>query len=366
MTNTSEVNGEEVATAYPLGTLTNINVSDDLTPDCDRSIPDLAPGQSDSYTCKTNKLVSGFTNEATVTAVTPNNQIGELETINQTVTDTDTAVVKVSQLDVTKNAHRKNILAGERATFQIEVRNIGDVTLTDLVISDPLTPDCEHRLRQLTPGDKVSYECETEILFEDLNNVVMVTAQSPGGEIEETDEESVNVESFDFGDAPQGTMGDPPYPTLLAQDGARHKLKKIPELYLGSGVDAEPDGQPTIDADGDDNDGNDDEDGVKFDSDLKPDQIANITVTVNKAGLLDAWIDFNADGDWYGPAEQIFDNKPLEPGKNPLTFKVCSNACTVKPIYVRFRFSSAGVLNPYGAAPDGEVEDYQVFILDPP
>ncbi len=358
-----------------VSSLTNINVSDSLTPDCVRSIPDLAPGASFSYTCKIGRLSSGFTNVATVTAVPPLNGfvVGELERINQTITDTDTAVVKVSQLDVTKKVHRKNIFAGETATFRIEVRNIGDVTLTDIVISDPLSLDCEHRVRQLLPGKKVSYECETEPLFEDFTNVVTVIAQSPGGEIEESDKEFVNIQIFDWGDAPQGTLLNPLYPTLFTRDGARHKIKKIPELYLGLGVDSDPDGQPNIDAAGDDNDGNDDEEGVVFNTPFIAGQPVSITVTAFDkgvlpgflAGLLDAWIDYNDDDDWDDPGEQIFNNKPLAVGNNELTFMVPSDAATVSPTCACFRFSSNGVRLPYLAAPDGEVEDYQVNIQKP-
>ena len=67
--------------------------------------------------------------------------------------------------------------------------------------------------------------------------------------------------NLDFGDAPDplySTAGE--YPTLLANDGARHN---IGGPYLGSiAPDAETDGQPDADALGDDNNGIDDEDGV--------------------------------------------------------------------------------------------------------
>ena len=65
--------------------------------------------------------------------------------------------------------------------------------------------------------------------------------------------------AMDFGDAP-----DPTYPTLLANDGARHNL--VPNgPSLGERVDPDLDGQPSDLADGDDvGDGADDEDGVVF------------------------------------------------------------------------------------------------------
>jgi hypothetical protein len=64
---------------------------------------------------------------------------------------------------------------------------------------------------------------------------------------------------LDYGDAPAS------YGTLLADDGARHQI--VSGFHLGATVDADFDGQPTIGADGDDNDGLDDEDGVVFNTD---------------------------------------------------------------------------------------------------
>jgi len=55
----------------------------------------------------------------------------------------------------------------------------------------------------------------------------------------------LTVRGLDFGDAPE-----PAYPTLLANNGARHVL--LPGVFLGFAADAEPDGQPTPTANGDD------------------------------------------------------------------------------------------------------------------
>ena len=96
--------------------------------------------------------------------------------------------------------------------------------------------------------------------------------------------------AFDFGDAP-----DPTYPTLAASGGAAHVVGG--DVLLGSSVDVDSDGQPTSDADGDDSDGNNDDEGVTFTSVLQPGSTATLTVE-SSAGLLNAWIDFNTDGDW--------------------------------------------------------------------
>jgi hypothetical protein len=165
-------------------------------------------------------------------------------------------------------------------------------------------------------------------------------------------------EELDFGDAP-----DPTYPTLLANNGARHKVAA--RMYLGSSVDVEANGQPHPNALGDDNDGNDDEDGVVFTSALMPGQWATIDVNANVQGYLDAWVDFGGDGGWTEPADHIFAAQPLNAGINPLSFWVPFGA---RPgnTFARFRFSSVGGLWHVGLAPNGEVEDYEVEIQENP
>ncbi|HXG48677.1 MAG TPA: GEVED domain-containing protein, partial [Methylomirabilota bacterium] len=80
---------------------------------------------------------------------------------------------------------------------------------------------------------------------------------------------------------------------------------------------------------------------------------------------LDAWIDFNRDGDFSDAAEQIFTGVPVVPGVNTLAFTVPANA-QEGPTFARFRLSRQGGLKPSGPAPDGEVEDYSPRITAPP
>ncbi len=162
---------------------------------------------------------------------------------------------------------------------------------------------------------------------------------------------------FDFGDAP-----DPTYPTLAANSGARHVVGS--GIYLGSSVDIDADGQPTLGADGDDQDGGADEDGVTFTSVLTPGGVATVDVVASQAGLLNAWIDFNADGDWADAGEQIFRDLAIAPGTNSLSFTVPAEASVTEVTYSRFRLSSQSGLTFDGPAPDGEVEDYTVAIVE--
>ena len=143
--------------------------------------------------------------------------------------------------------------------------------------------------------------------------------------------------------------------SLVLETGRRVRLDKHRP------IDPEPDGQPDPNALGDDNDGNDDEDGVVFNTPLVPGQPATVTVTASAQGLLQGWIDFNADRDWSDPGEQIFVDQALAPGPNILNMSVPATA-TPGRTFARFRFSTAKRLSFNGPAPDGEVEDYRVAI----
>ena len=158
---------------------------------------------------------------------------------------------------------------------------------------------------------------------------------------------------LDYGDAPAS------YSTLLADNGARHQIKG--DLYLGASQmpDADGDGQPGPLALGDDAANLADEDGVVFNTPLVPGKDTSTTVTATGDGYLDAWMDFNGDGDWDDAGEQIFASEQLNDGDTPLTFAVPDGAVS-GDTFARFRFSSTGGLSYTGSAIDGEVEDHRV------
>ena len=171
--------------------------------------------------------------------------------------------------------------------------------------------------------------------------------------------------ALDFGDAPTGTQSNN-YPVLLTQNGARHNFTNT--FCLGTTVDGEADGQPDLDAKGDNNAGVNDEDGVTATSSITPGQTATLQVFLTgaggagaPAGLLNAWLDFNRDGDWNDVGEQIFTNRSLVPGINNLSFLVPATA-SEGVTYARFRLNRQGGLTPVGLASDGEVEDYRLNI----
>ncbi|MCI0537665.1 MAG: tandem-95 repeat protein [Verrucomicrobiales bacterium] len=173
------------------------------------------------------------------------------------------------------------------------------------------------------------------------------------------------AQDFDFSDAPDplvATAGK--YPTLLANSGARHFIPAGgATLYLGSvAPDAESDGQPDATATGDDN-ATDDEDGVSLPTNFERNIATTISVTVTgTGGKLNAWIDWNRDGDWDDANEQIVTDQALGAGATILNVTP-PNSTVSGTSFARFRLSTDSGLTPTGQASDGEVEDYAVILV---
>lgn len=156
--------------------------------------------------------------------------------------------------------------------------------------------------------------------------------------------------NIDFGDAPAS------FPNSLADDGARHAINDN-GLFLGDQISSEAD-YPGVGLD------NFSDDGVLFNTIIAGDTSSTVTIFSTGSGFVDAWIDFNGDGDWDDPGEQILTSHAVVAGANSVSFAVPTGVFTdFTSRAARFRLSSAGGLSTTGAAADGEVEDYLVSLL---
>jgi len=163
----------------------------------------------------------------------------------------------------------------------------------------------------------------------------------------------------DFGDLPAGYNK-----TTLSDGGAGHIL--VDGVFLGSGIDAEMDGQESILADGDGPDDN----GILFLDSLKPGGTVEVQITASVAGFLNGWIDWQANNVLDDQsANRIAADLPVPAGTSTLTVNIPVNATLNSDTGARFRFTTAsGTLatTPCDRAPDGEVEDYLVRITADP
>jgi 6-phosphogluconolactonase (cycloisomerase 2 family) len=188
-----------------------------------------------------------------------------------------------------------------------------------------------------------------------LDGATFVVASADGECVYVAAETASSVEAYCFGDQDFGDA-DAPYATLAADGGARH----TPDdgTFLGDDTpDAEADGQPSASADGDDLANFDDEDGLApLAQPILAGQINSLDLTGD--GLVDAWIDFNGDGDWDDAGEQVVTGATL-----PATPTFTAPAVTLDGFSVarlRARPTGSAPLGPTGGAGAGEVEDHRI------
>ncbi len=162
---------------------------------------------------------------------------------------------------------------------------------------------------------------------------------------------------LDFGDAPEPSTL---FPTTLARNGARAIARN--STRLGNSIDTESDGSPSSDASGD----GDDEDGVTF-SLLVRGGLATATVSVAtpSTAYVNAWIDFDRNGNWLEAGEYVIRDQVVGSGLQVLSFSVptCANDGTA---IARVRITSSPGYSFDDLSIDGEIEDYQLTILPAP
>ncbi len=223
------------------------------------------------------------------------------------------------------------------------------------------------------PGDAVLDQTFARFRWSTTPTIGIATP-APDGEVEDYPINIAAAPLVDRGDAP-ASYGDPLH---IIADVA------VAGTYLGA-IPPDPEAAPqtSLDASGDDLDGNDDEDGVTMPQ-LYAGGTAEITVVVNEVSdaaasvtgaiaYLQAWIDFDGNGS-FDAGEQIASN--LQDGSagdkdgtlnGVIKFDVAvPSAATLSPTFARFRWSTTEGVVP--VAVDGEVEDYLTTISndDPP
>ncbi len=162
-------------------TLTNVRVTDAQAPGCARTsaeIPQLAsmaPGDELSYSCTVANVTANFTNVAVATG-TPE--------VGPDVSANDSAAVTVGPppppvthpaISIVKDPKSQTVTVGNKATFKITVTNTGDVALTNVTVTDALSPNCNRTFATLAPGASVSYSCTRADVRSSFNNVAVVT-----------------------------------------------------------------------------------------------------------------------------------------------------------------------------------------------
>ncbi|MCB9042934.1 MAG: DUF11 domain-containing protein [Chitinophagales bacterium] len=174
--------------------LVNVTITDPLAPDCNTVIPGVfLPGATYYYTCTIDNVTAAFTNTAYVTAV------GEFS--GTIVDDEDATQVFIynntPSIEIVKTAldgtDTQIVAPNGTAIFEITVTNTGNVTLTNVVVQDPLSIQCDASLGTMTPGQSISYYCEAQGITEGFTNIAEVSGTPIGGGNPVTDDDPSNV-----------------------------------------------------------------------------------------------------------------------------------------------------------------------------
>jgi hypothetical protein len=175
---------------------------------------------------------------------------------------------------------------------------------------------------------------------------------------------------LDLGDLPEGISGLPDYPTFFVSgaahvvfpdtdnNGTPNSANGRPAIWLGAGIDVEPDGQPDALAAGDNFD-----DGLSFAATgWNPGGSSTMTVSLNSdvsgtTAYFGIWIDWTLDGVF----DAFYSGFGTAPGNIDVLIAVPNDYASTN-VYIRVRAHDAplGAADYQGTLVNGEVEDYIV------
>jgi uncharacterized repeat protein (TIGR01451 family) len=174
-------------------TLTNVHVVDPIAPDCVKTsaqipaLASMAPGASVTYNCSLGNITANLTNVATDIGTPPSGpDVSATDSAQVIVTPPFTPPVTPKPtpthpaIDIVKDPKTQEVAHGGTATWKITVTNTGDVTLTDVTVTDPLATGCNRNLGTLGVGQSKSYHC-TKPNADPFTNVATATGKPPTG-----------------------------------------------------------------------------------------------------------------------------------------------------------------------------------------
>ena len=168
-------------------TIKDIEVTDDLT-NSKWTLKSLAPGSEVSYpaTYKVTEadiLAGKVVNTATVTGKDPDGNDVKTKDDETVTTEAKSGKLVITKNTTSKAAENDKYALGETITYEIIAENTGNLTLTDVVVTDGLTDD-EWTITSLAPGASKTFTAEytvteNDILTGKVVNEATATATSP-------------------------------------------------------------------------------------------------------------------------------------------------------------------------------------------
>jgi uncharacterized repeat protein (TIGR01451 family) len=95
--------------------------------------------------------------------------------------------VPAPAIAIVKNPKSQTVAVGGTATFTITVTNAGNTVLTNVTVTDPLSPNCNRTsaqipaLASMAPGATVTYTCTRPNVRANFDNIATATGTPPSG-----------------------------------------------------------------------------------------------------------------------------------------------------------------------------------------
>ncbi|MCD7818245.1 MAG: DUF11 domain-containing protein [Lachnospiraceae bacterium] len=193
-------------------TVNNITVKDDLTGES-WSIDSLAVNESETFTTsyvvtEADVVAGSVKNVATASGTDPDGTPTEGEGSDEVPTEDPIAHMTVTKTTTSTPADGKAYQPGETITYQITVTNDGNLTITDITVTDELTGNSgtdAWTVASLAPGESETFTAEYTVTEADgktgsVTNTATATGTSP-----DPDQSTVTADP--------GTTTDPTAPT---------------------------------------------------------------------------------------------------------------------------------------------------------
>ena len=152
---------------------------------------------------------------ATTTLSATQNTNAPINGGNETVSLKSVDALAVPSIDIQKTPDTQSVVEGESAAFTITVTNTGDLDLTDVVVSDPLSSDCNRNIGAMVAGAVQTYSCTSPPVIANFTNVASVLGFY--GLLEVSASDSANVTFTDL--LPQIVLTKSATPSVLPESG---------------------------------------------------------------------------------------------------------------------------------------------------
>ena len=146
----------------------------------------LEPTEEIQCTASGTAIAGPYTNIATATAF--------YGTMMVQATDASSYFGAAGSIDVLKTPDTQTVTAGGSVTFTITITNTGNIPLSNVVVTDPLSPDCDRIFATLQVAEVVSFTCTKTLVQTSFTNVVTVSASTGTSTISDSDSAEINVD----------------------------------------------------------------------------------------------------------------------------------------------------------------------------